>query len=81
VVEKRESSLATKGDNNDRQLEFENSIEPEQIHGKTLFLVPRIGGLKLLAMDLVGFEGDRPLVLDTYPSCSVQNSYSPGELG
>lgn len=69
VVEKHESYLETKGDNNPRKLPFEKRVTPEQVHGTSLFVVPRVGGLKLLAMDLVGFNGDRPLVIDSYPAC------------
>lgn len=72
VIEKNENYLETKGDNNPSQLDFESRVEPEQIHGRVLFSIPRIGGLKLLAMDLVGFNGDRPLVIDSYPKCSIK---------
>jgi len=70
VLEKRENSLSTKGDNNRGQLPFEREILPRQIHGKLAFKIPRIGGLKILAMDLVGFNGDKPLVIDAYRTCT-----------
>jgi signal peptidase I len=79
VIEKNEDFVQTKGDNNNRQLSFESRVEPEQIHGNVLFMVPRIGGVKLLAMDLIGYQGDAPLVLDSYPRCSVENEYTPGQ--
>lgn len=70
VHRKHETYLETKGDNNARQLPFEKNVAPEQVHGTSLFVIPRVGGLKLLAMDLVGFNGDRPLVIDSYPTCA-----------
>lgn len=70
VVEKRENSLETYGDNNNGQLEFEKNVTPQQIHGKKVFTVPRVGLVKILAMDLVGFSGDRPLVIDNTNRCS-----------
>lgn len=79
VIEKNPDYVQTQGDNNNRQLEFEKRVAREQIHGEVLFMVPRIGGLKLVAMDLIGFSGDRPLVIDTYPRCTVENEYKPGE--
>ncbi|MFB6291971.1 MAG: signal peptidase I [Candidatus Nanohaloarchaea archaeon] len=69
VVEKNPEYLETRGDNNRAQLSFEKRVEPEQIHGTMLFKIPRIGGLKILAMDLVGFSGDKPFVIDSYPVC------------
>lgn len=72
VIEKNPEFLETKGDNNPSQLSFESRVEPDQIHGRVLFTVPRIGGIKLLAMDFVGFNGDRPIVIDSYPSCRIK---------
>lgn len=77
VIEKRESSLETRGDNNPSQLEFEKNVTPDQIHGTVLFSIPRVGGLKLLAMDLAGLNDkednpDVPLVIDNYPRCSIK---------
>jgi signal peptidase I len=77
VVSKSNSSLATKGDNNAEQLEFEKSIRPEQIYGEMLFSIPRIGGVKLLVMDILGYNGDQPLAIDTYPNCELINTYNP----
>ena len=68
VVQKEETSLETKGDNNPEQLDFEKDIRPEQIHGKVFFRIPKIGAVKLIAMDVVGLTG-QPLVVDTYRSC------------
>lgn len=72
VVEKRSESLETKGINNPGQLEFEKDVRPEQVHGQVAAVIPRVGLVKILAMDLVGFQGDRPLVLDRYRPCEVQ---------
>lgn len=75
VLGKNESFLETRGDNNPGQLEFEKKVESEQIHGKILFRIPRIGALKLLAMDMLGLNqngSDRPLVIDSYPECRIK---------
>lgn len=69
VIEKGESSLQTKGDANNAQLDFESDVRPFQIHGTTAFKIPRLGVVKILAMDLVGFQGDKPLVIDRYRPC------------
>ncbi|MFO7793570.1 MAG: hypothetical protein R6V35_01185 [Candidatus Nanohaloarchaea archaeon] len=69
VTEKRNDSLETKGDNNPQQLEFEKDIRPEQVHGKVFFRIPKVGAVKLVAMDFVGLTG-RPLVIDSYRGCS-----------
>lgn len=68
VTEKRNDSLETKGDNNPRQLEFEKNIRPEQVYGKVFFRIPKIGAVKLIAMDLAGLTGD-PLKIDSYSGC------------
>lgn len=69
VVEKNPDYVQTMGDANAGQLEFESRIEPEQIHGKVVAVVPRLGLVKLLTMDLIGFSGDRPFMIDATPSC------------
>lgn len=53
VIEKREDSLETKGDNTP-QHDFEQDIRPEQIDGKVFFRVPKVGLVKLIPMDLTG---------------------------
>ncbi|MFB6190722.1 MAG: signal peptidase I [Candidatus Nanohaloarchaea archaeon] len=74
VVEKHETYLETKGDNNPAQLEFEKNVTADQVRGKVLFKIPRIGGLKLLAMDLTGLTGprDAPVAIDSYPVCRIK---------
>ncbi|EGQ43511.1 MAG: signal peptidase I, archaeal type [Candidatus Nanosalina sp. J07AB43] len=69
VVEKRENSLETLGDNNPQQIEFEEDIKPGQIEGTTFLRIPRIGLVKILAMDFLGFSGDQPFVFDNTPTC------------
>ena len=72
VVKKHEDNLETKGINNPSQLEFEQDVTPEQIHGRVSGVIPRIGLVKILAMDFVGFNGDRPFVFDRYEPCEVK---------
>ncbi|AOV94757.1 hypothetical protein AQV86_02420 [Nanohaloarchaea archaeon SG9] len=72
VVKKHETDLETKGINNPSQLEFEQDVRPEQVHGKVFFKIPRVGILKILAMDFVGFNGDRPFIFDRYRPCEVE---------
>lgn len=72
VIEKNEDYLQTRGIDQE-QLPFEKRVEPNQIHGTVLFPVPRIGGLKILLMDLVGFSGDQPFVIDMYPNCQAKS--------
>lgn len=72
VVQKYNDSLETKGINNPGQLDFEKDVRPHQIHGKVSATIPRVGVLKILAMDIAGFQGDRPLVLDRYEPCEVE---------
>jgi len=73
VIEKNSEYLETQGDNNRGQLEFEKNVSPDQIHGTTAFKIPKIGLVKLLAMDLTGFSGDAPLVLDAVENCRVRS--------
>ncbi len=68
VTHKGEESLETKGDNNPQQLDFEKDIRPEQIHGKVFFKIPKVGAVKLIAMDFTGMTG-QPFVIDSYRSC------------
>ena len=54
IISKGENSVATKGDNNPDQLEFEKNIRPENIHGRVFFRIPKIGMVKLATMDFMG---------------------------
>lgn len=69
VIETGPGHLETKGDNNPDQLDFEKNVTPAQVHGTVLFRIPRVGGLKILAMDLAGLNGGSPLIVDSYPVC------------
>lgn len=69
VTVKRENSLETQGDNTRGQHEFEKNITADQIYGEAAFAIPKVGLVKILAMDLAGFSGDRPLVIDKTPNC------------
>ena len=44
----------TKGDHNRNQNYYENCIKKEQIHGKVIFIVPKLGYVKVLAAKLLG---------------------------
>lgn len=74
VLVKNQDYLETKGDNNNGQLEFEERVEPEQIHGVAVASVPKIGMVKLLTMDILGLTGpnDGFMQLDKTPQCSVR---------
>lgn len=69
VVEKQEGYIETIGDNNPSQLEFETDVRPDHIQGTVFIKLPRIGIVKILAMDFLGYSGDQPFVLDNTPSC------------
>lgn len=71
VVAKYDTYLETQGDNTPSQHNWEKYIRPEQIHGEVVFTIPRLGGLKLLAMDITGLEG-QPLIIDSYPRCELE---------
>ncbi|MFB6245276.1 MAG: signal peptidase I [Candidatus Nanohaloarchaea archaeon] len=69
VVRKTPSYLETIGDNNPTQLEFEKRVRPSQIYGTVYFEIIRIGLVKILAMDFLGYGGDRPFIFDSTPTC------------
>lgn len=69
VIKKNEDHLETKGDANSQQLDFESNVRPFQIYGTTAFKIPRIGAVKLIFMDLVGYNSDKPLVIDNLRTC------------
>lgn len=69
VILKTEDSLETQGDNTRGQHDFEKNITPDQVYGKSLVSIPRVGLVKILAMDIVGFSGDQPFVIDNTPAC------------
>ncbi len=49
-----DGTYQTKGDNNSGQLSYEFSVKPEQIKGKVIFIIPKIGYFKVLANRLFG---------------------------
>lgn len=69
IVEKSEDHVETMGDANAGQIEFEQNVRPSQIYGRMIFKIPRLGLLKLVAMDFIGYQGDQPFILDATPSC------------
>lgn len=58
VVEKTDSYLATKGDNNAVQLSFEKRISPSRIKGNVVFTIPKLGYLRLLPLEFLGNTTD-----------------------
>lgn len=46
----------TKGDNNNGQLEFEKNITKQYIIGKAIFVIPKLGWIKLLPFKLIGLS-------------------------
>ncbi|PSG98987.1 MAG: signal peptidase I [Nanohaloarchaea archaeon SW_7_43_1] len=69
VILKTDDHIETQGDNTRGQHDFEKDIGPDQIYGKTAFSIPRVGLVKILAMDLFGYSGDEPLSFDSTPAC------------
>jgi len=51
-IEQNKISFSTKGDHNDGQLEYEFSVEEEQILGKAIARIPKVGWLKLIFVEL-----------------------------
>jgi|GEM_PF-288824 hypothetical protein len=49
-----DGTYQTKGDNNLGQLEFEKNISKEQIKGKVIFIIPKLGYIKIGLMKLLG---------------------------
>ncbi len=46
-----DGTVQTRGDNNNGQLPFEKRIEPSQIHGKAIVIIPYLGWLKIGMME------------------------------
>ncbi len=74
VIETGDGYVGAKGDNTEAQQEFEERIEPDQVHGKTVLRVPRVGLLKILAIDFTGYgdPGNQPFTFDTTQRCTMQ---------
>ena len=49
-----DGTYQTKGDNNSGQLNYEFSVKPEQVKGKVIFIIPKIGYFKVLTNRLLG---------------------------
>ncbi len=54
VIELSEHSIGTKGDNNPRQLIFEEHIREDEIIGKAIVKAPLLGWVKVIFMELLG---------------------------
>jgi len=48
-----DGTFQTRGDANSGQLPFEKKIEYSQIHGKVIFIIPYIGWVKIILMELL----------------------------
>ena len=51
-----DGSFRTKGDHNGNLLSFEYSVREEQIHGKVIFIIPKLGYFKVALTRLVGAQ-------------------------
>jgi signal peptidase I len=49
-----DGTFQTKGDHNPQQLPFEFKIQKSWIHGKVIFVVPKVGYFKVLVSKLTG---------------------------
>jgi len=49
-----DGTYQTKGDNNLNQLPYEFSVSKEQVHGKVLFVIPKLGYFKVLTTKIFG---------------------------
>ena len=56
-----DGTYQTKGDNNNAPLEVESSIKNNEIIGKVIFIIPKIGYLKLIITKILGIEGTKIL--------------------
>lgn len=50
-----DGTYQTKGDNNSVQAQYEFSVQPEQIYGKVIFIVPKLGYIKVIISRVFGF--------------------------
>jgi signal peptidase len=53
IATNADGTLQTQGDANAGQLEFERHISPQQIEGKVIMIVPYLGWVKLVIMDIM----------------------------
>ena len=47
IARNPDGTFQTKGDANDRQLPYETDIQPNEVHGRMLFVIPILGWVKL----------------------------------
>lgn len=52
-----DNTYQTKGDNNSGQLPYEKAIKDEEIIGKVILIIPKLGYLKLAITKLLGIKG------------------------
>jgi len=52
-----DGSYTTKGDHNPNLLPFEGAVRKEQIHGKVIFIIPKLGYFKVVLTKFVGTVG------------------------
>jgi len=51
-----DGTYQTKGDNNSFQIEYEKSVNKNQIHGKVIFVIPKLGYVKVGLNKLLGIQ-------------------------
>jgi len=49
-----DGTYMTKGDHNPTLLPFENSVSKSQIHGRVIFIIPKLGYFKVIVNDIWG---------------------------
>jgi len=52
-----DGTYMTKGDHNPTLLPFEGAVRKEQIHGRVIFIIPKLGYFKVIMTQLVGAQG------------------------
>lgn len=55
IIDKSEMHVSTKGDANSQQISFEKSIPYSKIEGKAVFIIPKIGWVKVGAVELLNY--------------------------
>jgi signal peptidase I len=50
----RDGTYQTKGDHNSGQLNYELSVKKDQIHGKVIFIIPKLGYFKVIISKIFG---------------------------
>jgi len=54
ITKNDDGSFVTKGDHNSNLLPFESSVKKSQIHGKVIFIIPKLGYFKVGVSRLMG---------------------------